>query len=82
MFIKNNYPIDFFNKIVEKFWQTKHSNSIENKEERTFDFMIKIPYIGKKSIEFGKKISVLFKDEFDIKVNTVFTSLKVKTFFN
>ena len=81
MFIKNNYPIDFFNKIVEKFWQTKHSNSIENKEERTFDFMIKIPYIGKKSIEFGKKISVLFKDEFDIKVNTVFTSFKVKTFF-
>ena len=50
-------------------------------DENTFKLNLTIPYIGKQSVRFGKKISALVTDRFDIDINLVYSTSKVGSFF-
>ena len=80
MFRKNGYPLTFLQKIIEKFLNSKNSSE-KDETDAELGIFIKIPFIGKKSSEFGKCLSKLFDEHFGIKITPVFTSFKVKTYF-
>ena len=50
-------------------------------EEKSLKFNLKVPFIGKESIKFGKKNSGLMKEKFDIDVNVVYTTTQLGSFF-
>ena len=82
IFIKNAYPASFFDKVHKKFMEKLTTNSqCTDAEEENFRFNLSIPYIGKQSIKFGNKITALLKATFDIDVQVVYTTTKVRSFF-
>ena len=82
MFLKNGYPVQFFEKTLEKFICRKNTEKEAKKETEEYGIFIKIPYIGSKSTEFAKKLSKLYEEAFDLKVTPVFTSFKIKNYFS
>ena len=82
MFRINGYLIRLLQQIIRNFNQDKLlEHHTRKNEEQINTIFVKIPYIGKKSHDFGKKLSTLFHTNFNIKITPVFSSFKVETFF-
>ena len=83
MFIKNAYPASFFDKTYKRFLDKIENTQVLNTDagEENFKFNLSIPYIGKQSETFGRKISALVTEKFDIDINLVYTTAKVGSFF-
>ena len=87
IFIDNGYPVNFFENIVKQFLESKvlpkKTNLVliddKNDEKR---FVLKIPYVGKPSLEFKRRITNLVKEAFGIDLYCVFESFKVKNYFS
>ena len=77
MFQKNGYPNSFINKVIEKFT----CNSKPEKYEKDFLFTIGIPYYGKTSNHFAKRLANLTKLKFDIDINVCFSTMKTASYF-
>ena len=78
----NNYPIDFINRIINRFLNNKLKNDNDKRtvtDER--NYVIKLPYIGISSIILSKKLRQIFR-KYDVNIRTVFTSFKVKNYFS
>ena len=83
MFLRNGYPVKFFNSAFEQFQNSKNGDGTKKSDDPNVDKVyIKIPFIGAASVKFGKSLAVLFKDTFALNVVPVFTSFKVKTYFS
>ena len=85
MFIKNAYPAQFFDGVYQKFLKKLNNTQVLNtsagEEEKSLKYNLKVPFIGKQSIKFGKKISALMKAKFDIDINVVYTTTQIGSFF-
>ena len=64
MFVKNSYPVNFFQKTVRSFLNRKFSDVliVENSERK---YILKIPFVGKPSMDFKNAFSKLFNAYFD-----------------
>ena len=83
IFQQNGYSELFFNKIVKRFLDNKFTSELKPRAEKTeHKYIIKIPYIGKPSINFKRRITELAKQAYDIDLSCVFTSFKVKDYFS
>ena len=60
---------------------TKETSSGGNKQESRQKVYTKIPYIGRPSILFGKKIKALLENVIDREIQVVYTTTKVKDHF-
>ena len=82
MFKVNGYPIDLFERCVNNFLNKKlaPANATLFKELPTC--VLSIPFIGKPSIIFKKKLESVFKKYLNSKLTCVFTSYKVKNYFS
>ena len=58
------------------------SNKDSDSDRDTFRNIIKIPFVGEASHEFGNKLKSLFDHEFQVPVRPVFSSYKIKNYFN
>ena len=81
MFGKNGYPYSFIKTTIEKFKTSKLSEKSTDRDKEITGIVIKIPYIGKKSVDFGKKLAAIFDQHLDSKITPVFTSSKVQSHF-
>ena len=84
MFIQNAYPAHFFDRVYQQFLKKLRDTEVPNTsavEEKSFKFNLKVPFIGKESIKFAKKISALMRDKFDIDINVVYTTTQIGSFF-
>ena len=54
---------------------------MNEKEEADRGIIIKLPYMGRCSTIFAKTFSLLIQDTFDVKIDAVYTSLKLQSFF-
>ena len=81
MFVKNSYPVNFFQKTVRSFLNRKFSDVliVENSERK---YILKIPFVGKPSMDFKNAFSKLFNAYFDCDISCIFTSFKVKNYFS
>ena len=87
IFLKNGYAEKFFKKIhsmfvIRKERPPENNQESQNDEEETKRYVLCIPYVGKPSLVFKRKITGLFKDTLNVDLRCVFTSTKVKDFFS
>ena len=91
IFIRNGYAISFFDTIVNRFMTKKFTQgrfvsvSGDNEEDEPVflkRYVLKVPYIGKASYSFKRKITELVQKEFEVKLSCVFSSCKIKDYFS
>ena len=84
-FQKKAYPNWFINKIITKFENSTFNNTndciFSNTQEIEKEFAFGIPYIGKPSHTYSKKLRALIKNEFNVNMNIYFRSFKVGNYF-
>ena len=84
MFLKNNYPLRFFNNVLSSFMRS-HSQSLhelpDESEVSETEVYLRIPYMGSPSLQFGKRVQRLLHDKFDIPVKIAFYTFKVGDYF-
>ena len=83
---KNGYPNKFIATIIDKFHQRNKAPTPESIQSipNTDIFYLTLPYIGKASIKFSKRIVALFRTRLDSELNikTAFQTFKTSTYFN
>ena len=84
IFEQNAYPVQFFDKVYCRFLAKLNKNVVNNStwEEEKLKCNLKIPFVGKPSVDFGKRVSALMADKFGAEINVIYTSLKVGSFFS
>ena len=82
IFELNSYPVQFFRRIYKQF-ELKLSQKTQNctEDEEEYRYNLKIPYVGKLSIDFGKRVSALMKKQFGVEVNVIFSTVRLGSFF-
>lgn len=85
LFYANSYPISFFNKILTRF-EEKCNNPPSTQDnadqDSDFSYIFQIPYLGKPSKIFSKRISNLIQNKFSISIHPYFTAKKIGSYFN
>ena len=74
---KNGYPNSFINKVIEKF----NGNSKPEKYKKKNLFSFGIPYYGKASNQFAKRLANLINLKFNIDSNVYFTTMETASYF-
>ena len=82
LFLANNYPPQFFDKILRKFLalSSHHTQENENSDECETRFF-KVPYISSASKQFTKSLSELVYREFGLKLKVVYDTFKINRYF-
>ena len=89
MFHMNGYPAAFFDGVLQRFVTRTESNSSSGlpsfsevgEELDTRYVVFRMPYLGRPSRVFAKKLATLVGDGLGVSVRVVYTSLKVQSFF-
>ena len=79
IFQNNGYPNWFINNVIKKF---EENNNTSSNYEKGFMFTIGLPYFGKPSQQFAKKLSNFVKMKFDVDINVYYVTLKVGRIFS
>ena len=86
MFLKNGYPQSFFERVLKSFLLKKmlpfSGPRSESQDDMEKFYILRIPYIGRASIQFRRKLTKLVKETMDMKLRCVFHSCKVRNFFS
>jgi len=85
MFSGNGYPSSLFNKTVDRFLSNRNPNDMssdDNDDDTDTKLLLKVPFVGNSSVNFGKKISALIKDKFKLDVTVIYETCKVGDFFS
>ena len=78
--MKNNYPIHFFNKILERFLHQPYTQT-PTENEPDPKILLKVFFAGKISKDFFNNIRLMIKRKFGIHVVPLYTTTKVKHYF-
>ena len=82
IFQMNGYPNLFINDTIEKFEELEANTKEEEKCKKYFLFTIGLPYFGKISHKFSKRLKVLIKNKFNVKIDVYYTTLKTGLYFH
>ena len=76
MFLNNNYPSSFFDKILASFQSSnKFSRNI------SFENCFCIPYLGKESHHFANRLSALIKNKYNLEISPIYKAFKIVNYF-
>ena len=76
LFMKNNYHIHFFNKILERFLHQSDTHT-PTENEPDPKILFKVPFAGKISKDFFNNIRLIIRRKFGIHVVLPYTATKV-----
>ena len=79
IFHNNRYPDWFINNTIKKF--EKRQNNPPDKYEPDFLFTIGIPFFGKASRVFAKRLTALVKTKVNVDINVYYTCFKTGSYF-
>ena len=79
---KNGYPFSVFYKCLNHFLNNVFSTNPTNKVDNQSNYVLCIPFLGKPSLIYKKKLINLFQSHCNIKINCVFQSCKVSRYFS
>ena len=78
MFFKNGYPKCFFDKVFNKF---QCSVSTQNPDNNEFVYCVFVPFFGKISQQFVRRLSKILKLKFNVDISPVYKTYKVGNYF-
>ena len=81
IFQMNGYPNLFINDTIKKFEKLKANTKEKEKCEKHFLFTIGLPYFGKISHQFSKRLEVLIKNKFNVDIYVYYIRLKTGSYF-
>ena len=84
MFTNNAYPVKFFDDVLSHFHKKllcTPSDISVNDDDDVPIIVLNVPYFGKCSRNFADDISKLISSKFPIKVRTVYSTFKIKSYF-
>ena len=84
MFLNNGYPATIFRNVLQSFLFRKRNpiSANEDSDDPTCTVLLKVPYLGQFSRKFAKKLSALMEKKFAVKINIVFQTFKVGSYFS
>ena len=91
IFHKNGYPVKVFDREMKEYVERKtriaeevnsgKSEESDENDDKPLRAWVRVPFIGKPSILFSRRLSRLIKDRMGTEVRTVFETTKVKDSF-
>ena len=83
IFKANDYPRKVFDKILLQFLKSdeKQASDSTQTSQSAYEYPIVVPYLGKDSRRFVNKFSKIIKDQLDVKINPIYKSFKVGSYF-
>ena len=85
MFTNNGYPTFIFRNILQSFLSKKQDVQVAEEkisEDEPCTVVLKIPYLGQFSRKFARTVSGLMEEKFKVRVNVVFLTFKVGSYFS
>ena len=86
IFHKNGYPVNFFNRVYDKFMKRiNNSVDVSNESDDVNDertFLLILPFIDNASKVFEKKLKNILLKKLGVKIRTVYKSCKLSSFFS
>ena len=82
LFLANNYPTHFFDKILCKFLMLSSHRTQENENSNEcVTYFFKVPYLGAAFKQFTKSLSELVYREPSLKLRVVYDTLQINRYF-
>ena len=81
MLISNCYPSRFFDCAVDRVLNPRISVTSDTESVHSNYSILRIPYYGKESVKFAKKLSNIICKKFDIDIKIVYSTFKIKNYF-
>ena len=79
LFIDNCYPARYFENALKRITNpTQHQDDLD--ESDVFS-IFRVPYYDRSSMKFAKRISKIISDKFNISIRVVYSTYKVKNYF-
>ena len=87
MFFRNSYSSKFFDSVLSTFRRvsdviTPSVTEEPEKEETPTTVILRVPYFGKCSVNFARSLSSIISSHYNVKVNIVYCTFKVKSYFS
>ena len=86
MFIANSYPVKFIDNVIDTFLCKLNSNDTtdtddgsELAQEDPPTVLLFVPFFGKCSVRFGRNLTSIISEKFNIRVKVVYSTFKVKS---
>ena len=80
LFIDNCYPIRYFENALKRITNpVQHQD--DDLDESTVYSLLRVPYYDRLSVKFAKRISKIISDKFNVSIRIVYSSFKVKNYF-
>ena len=83
MFVNNCYPIRFFDNTVNRLLNPRRHSTQSSEDDTAAPSysILRVPYHGKDSVKFAKKMISIVAEKFNVDLRVVYTTFKVKNYF-
>ena len=83
VFVENGYSTVFYDKILKLFlWNRFKPKALDDSNVVEKSYVLMVPYVGKASLIFKRRLSELVRETYGVKLSCVFNSCKVKDYFS
>ena len=83
MFIANSYPVKFIDNVIHKF--LRNTNTLDKdsicSDEDLPTVLLSVPFFGKTSVRFGRNLTTIISNKFNVRVRVVYSTFKLKSYF-
>ena len=84
MFVANSYPIQFINNVIDAFFRktnTTIDDDLTPAEDSSPIVILRVPFFGKTSVRFGRNLTNIICNKFNVRVRVVYSTFKLQSYF-
>jgi len=83
MFIANSYPVKFIDNVINNFLCKTNTLNVDSNcsEEDLPTVLLSVPFFGKSSVRFGRNLTAIISNKFNVRVRVVYSTFKLKSYF-
>ena len=83
MFAANSYPLKFIDNVINSFLcntDTTDDASVSAEDDLP-TVLLRVPFLGKSSVRFGRDLTNIISQKFNVRVRVVYSTLKLQSYF-
>ena len=82
MFIANSYPVKFIDNVIYTFLHNSGTTDDESVcVEDLPTVLLYVPFFGRSSVRFGRNLTNIITEKFNVRVKVVYSTFKLKSYF-